>query len=258
MLRRSMMWTYYVGLSVLLILVVGNLLVELIPRGVAGKIGLNSEGYLFALGLAAWIQFGLPRLSPPQRVKWGFGVGIFWALAGAWLLSSDLPTKVVTLNEAAFGLAVVVPYVSLRRPLPKAWVYGGVAILMALTVWGIWWAPESWVIGQAETFGFVILAMLTFDVFDRVLLNSGAEVTPWLRWLWYIFMILEPIVVSGLGTGLRDGDGSLALILEYLGRIHESFIGVLLVALILHISSHYRSALQSEPVARQARVPAAG
>lgn len=237
--QRRWQWLFYGGLTLLLLLIVPGLLDMVVPAGVASRLAYNSEGYFFALGLAAWIQFALPRIPQGRRILWALICGAVWAAIGVGLLMSDLPSRVVTLNESAFALAILVPYVTLRRPLPR-WVLWAVPALVGLTIWAIGWAPQSWVIDQAETFGFVVLAMITFDIADRRLLDPTGEVNPRLRIAWYLFMCLEPIVVSLLGTDRRAGAGPISLALEYLGRIHESFVGVLLVALVLHLTANHK------------------
>lgn len=245
MWRRVVQWMFYGGLGLLLTLIITGVLAQLMSAGLASRVAYNSEAYLFAIVLASWIQFGLPRIAIGSRMSWSLAHGVVWAFVGIGLMLSSWPSRVVTLNETAFALAVLIPYVGLPRPLPR-WVLSAIPVLSGLTVWAVGWGPQSWVIDQAETFGFVILAMLTLDLFDRRLLQPAAHVNRWLRWAWYGFLLLEPVVVSGLGTGLRDGSGAGALTLQYLGRIHESFIGVLLVSLVLHLASGHRSRLRAQ------------
>lgn len=231
--QKLVVGLFYGGLTLLLLIIMVGVLPVLLPSGVATRVAYNSESYLFAAVLGAWIQFAIPRLPDRSRLVWGLVHGGAWGLVGVGLLLSDLPSRIRTVNEAALALAVLVPLVTLRRPLPR---FGWTAslVLVAITVWAVVWAPESWIIDQAETFGFVVLAILTFDVFDRVLLHRNSSVRPGYRRAWYAFLVLEPLTVSLLGTAARVGDGAFALALQYLGRIHESFIGVLLVAAILH------------------------
>lgn len=243
--KRMILWVFYGGVGLLLIMIVSGVLSAVFPSGISARIAFNSEGYLFALVLAAWIQFALPRMHGQRRITWSIGVGAFWALLGIGLILSELPSRVRTLNEAALGLAIILPYVALRRPL-QCWVPYSSLILVALTIWAVAWAPDSWVIDQAETFGFVVLAMLTFDVFDPQLLDrSQPAYAKWPRPTWYGFMILEPVVVSFIGTGARAGGGPVASTLEYLGRIHESFVGILLAALILHVARAYAPSIMA-------------
>lgn len=240
--KRVLLWVFYGGLGLVLFLIVIGVLSAILPGALATRVAYNSEGYLFAVVLGSWLQLLMPRVPHYRRVPLAFIYGAFWALVGVGLLLSDLPSRIRTLNEAALALAFVIPYVTLQRPQVRR-ALAIVPILIALTIWAVIWAPDSWVIDHAETFGFVVLATLTFDVFDRELLDPGVRVRPGLRWGWYAFMLLEPIVVSAIGTGARTGVGGTALTLEYLGRIHESFVGVLLVALILHLVKDYRQQL---------------
>lgn len=233
--RRAIQMAFYGGLAVLLLLITTGILGNLLPR-FSSRIAYNSEAHFFALFLGAWIQFALPRLNRQQRMRWALGAGAVFAIIGIGLILSDFPSRIRTLNESALALAVLIPYLSLPRPVNR-WLLLSVPILITLTAWAAVWAPSSWLIDQAETVGFIVLAVLTFDVFDRALLEENALVSRAPRIAWYSFMVFEPIVVSALGTDLRQGGGGLALTLEFLGRIHESFIGVLLVAFIIHVGT---------------------
>ncbi len=236
---RLTQWVFYGALALLMVLILSGALAMIAPASIATRVAYNSEAYLFALILAAWIQFAIPRLRDRRLMMWALMHGALWALIGVSLIAgamwiNDFPSRLATLNEPAIALAILIPYVSLRRPLPR-WTLAIVPLSVGVVVWAVGWAPDSWVIDQAETFGLVILAILTLDVFDRVLLERGAPVNRGIRLAWYGFMILEPILVSTIGTGVRSGEGAIALSLEFLGRIHESFVGVLLVALVLHL-----------------------
>ena len=239
--KRIVVGLFYGGLSVLLVAVVTGALSMFAPT-IATRVAYNSEAYLFALVLGAWIQFGLPRLPAGRRLTWALAHGALWAAIAVWLVASDLPSRFRTLNEPALALALLIPYVALRRPVSR-WLLLAVPVFVAVTVWAVMGYPDSWIIDQAETVGFVVLTMLTFDVFDRPPLNPGATYRRGARWGWYGFMVLEPIVVSLLGTAIRSGEDPLGVALLYLGRIHESFVGVLLVALILHLVTDYRKRL---------------
>lgn len=233
--QKLIVGLFYGGLTLLLLAITMGASPLLLPSGAATRVAYNSESYLFAVVLGAWIQFSIPRLPNKTRLRWALLYGCFWALIGIGLVLSDLPSRIRTLNEAALALAVVIPLVTLRRPLPRiAWPI--TFLLVALTAWAIVWAPDSWIIDQAETFGFVVLALLTFDVFDRPLLERNAPIRAGYRWSWYAFLVLEPLAVSLIGTAARVGSGPFALTMEYFGRIHESFVGVLLVVAILHFT----------------------
>lgn len=243
--RRLIRWLFYGGLVVLLLVIVTGLLSQVLPSGMATRVAYNSEGYLFAVVLAGWLQFGMPRLQDSARMKWAIGLGLFWALVGIALILSDLPSRIRTLNEAALALALLIPYLTLRRPLPR-WTLLSVPAMIGMVVWGVALDPEGWIVDQAEAYGFLILAVLTFDVVDRALLEPGRVSRTWTLWAWYGFMVFEPVIVSALGTEMRGDSGAIPMALQWLGRIHESFIGVLLVVLILRLA----------PVRRGAPLPA--
>lgn len=239
--RRLVRWLFYGGLTLLLLLIATALLSQILPQNLASRVAYNSEGYLFAVVLAAWLQFGMTRLPGHVRMRWALVLGVFCALVGVGLILSDLPSRIRTLNESALALAFLIPYVTLPRPLPR-WVLLSVPMMIAMVAWGVTQDPEGWIVDQAETFGFLILAVLTFDVIDRSLLERGHTARPWTLWAWYGFMVLEPVVVSALGTEMRGDSGAVPLTLQWLGRIHESFIGILLVVLVLRLAPVRREA----------------
>lgn len=230
--QRSATWLFYGALGLLVLLCATGLLSAILPSALASRVAYNSEAYLFAVGLAGWIQFALPRLGDTKRLPVAVGVGALWGVLGVGLVLSDLPSSVRTLNETALALALLTPYVSLRRPVSPWWLTS-VPVMVLLVVYAVAWAPQSWVIDQAETLGFLVLTVLTLDVVDRALLQPGVATSALRRWGWCAVLILEPVVVSGLGTGMREGGGATASTLEFLGRVHESFFGVLLVVMAL-------------------------
>src|SRR5690349_1588876 len=68
--RIAAAWVYYGGLSVLMILIITKVLKEDILPGTVGRhISNDSEGYVLALVLAAWIEFVRPRLAV-RRAEW--------------------------------------------------------------------------------------------------------------------------------------------------------------------------------------------
>lgn len=230
---------FYGGLVLLLLLILTTILGAFLPPSLTSRVAYNSEAYLFAVVLGGWIQLVLPRLDEADRMRWAALAAVASGVIGVLLVLSDLPSRFRTLNETCIALTVLIPYVTLRRPLPRS-VVAIVPALLLLTVWAVVWDPDGLIIDQAEAVGFVVLGVLTFDVFDRTLLDPRAPVRRGLRAAWYAFMVLEPVVVSALGTEIRDGDGPWAMTLRWLGRIHESFVGLLLVAFILHLTRFLR------------------
>ncbi|MDO5502335.1 MAG: hypothetical protein Q4G67_04080 [Actinomycetia bacterium] len=242
---RIVRLAFYGGLILLLLLIVTTLLGAVLPASLTSKVSYNSEAYLFAVVLGAWIQFVLPRLDDSLRMRWAVAAAMVSGAVGIGLVLSDLPSRIRTLNETCMALSVLIPYVTLRRPLPRS-VVAIVPGLLLLTAWAVVWDPDGLIVDQAESVGFIVLAVLTFDVFDRTLLDPQAPVRRGLRAAWYAFMVLEPVVVSALGTEIRGGDGPVALTLRWLGRIHESFVGLLLVALIIHLTRYLQNRARSD------------
>lgn len=243
-LRKLGVIGFYGGFSLLLLLIVTDVLRQLIPEGIAVRLGYNSEAYLFALVLAGWIQFIRPRLEVRTSIvrwSWTIGAAVAWAAVGLYLFFSDLPSRIKTLDESSFALAVLIPYVMFRRPLWQG-VFLAIPVLIGVTIWGISLEPEGWtpapegvIVDQAEAFGFVMLAIIAFDAVDRGILNPSARTNALVRWAWYAFLAIEVVIVSALGVETRRGEGAIATTLEWLGRVHESFIGVLAVCLLFAV-----------------------
>ena len=234
-LHNVLVIAFYAGFALLLGLILTDTLRDIIPDGIAVRIGYNSEAYLFILVLAAWIQYVRPALeagSDRRRWGWTLAAAVLCALVSIWLITvdpSEVPYRVKTLNETTVALTLILPYVMLRRPLPQA-VLAAVPVLVAITVWGVMTSPDGWIVDLAESFGFWILAVLAFDVIDRGILDPGAPTSARVRWVWYAVLAVEPIIVSAVGTEARAGGGLVAETLLWLGRVHESFIGIVVVS----------------------------
>lgn len=225
---------FYGGLALLMLAILTQTLTWVLPDDVARRVGFNSEGYTLALLLAAYIQLVLPRLRDATRWPVAMLVAGICFAAALGLYGSDLPSRFKTLNEALFALALVLPYVTLRRPLGR-WPGVVSAALLAAVVLGVVTNPaESPAVLLAETFAVLVLAPLAFDVVDRGILDPAAVTSRALRLTWYAVLVAVPLVVVALGTDVRTGGGWHA-VLEYLGRTHEGVIGLLLVQLYLAV-----------------------
>jgi len=71
--RRLFAVLYYGGLALVLALILLQLLDEVLGARLASHIAHNSEAYLAALVLSAWIQFVRPRLTG-RRAEWPIAV----------------------------------------------------------------------------------------------------------------------------------------------------------------------------------------
>ena len=170
--RRLFAVLYYGGLALVLALILLQLLDEVLGARLASHVAHNSEAYLAALVLSAWIQFVRPRLTG-RRAEWPIAVlvGVIMLAIGVALVQTHLPSRFRTLNEAFIALAVLIPYVQARRPLSRVLSYGlpGVVLLLVLVV-----GDRGIVRDQAESAAMLILIPIGLDFIDRGILQSDA------------------------------------------------------------------------------------
>jgi hypothetical protein len=224
---------FYVGVSALLLGVLFEEWVKVLPRHFAGQIGHNTEGYLAALVIAAWIQFVRPRLSG-KRSEWPITIVAALAFVGLTvaMLTTDWPSRFKTLNEGTLGAALMIPYVQLHRPLP-----GRVAMWAAIAVFAVTAVTirTAATVDMAETYGIVFLGIIGLDVIDRGILDPEATTTPAKRYSWYALLILAPTLFSfleyhwGVSWHGVGSSGPIGVPVRWLVRIVESFIFALFV-----------------------------
>jgi hypothetical protein len=230
--KRILPVVFYGGLALLLASILFQWLIRIAPDAVASRLGHNSEGYLAALAVAGWIQYARPRLTGVRREWVVTGVVAAVSLAiGLALLASDLPSRWRTLNETFLALALLLPYLQLRRPLPRAVPIGIAAVLFGAVV-----AFESTaaVTDLAEALGILILAPVAVDLVDRGILDPAARTSPRARWLWYAALVAAPIALSVLEYRIGV-DGVLGVAVRYGVRVTEAFVCLLLVQLYLAV-----------------------
>jgi hypothetical protein len=226
--QSAVVLLYFAGLAALMAALLLNVLQDVIPSGVAARIGFNSEGYIAALLLALWIQFVRPRLTDrPWQWPVTLAVGAAFAAIGLVLFDSDLPSRVKTLNESMFGLALVIPYVQLRRPLPR-WVPWTLSSLVLAVI--VVFNRTTDVTLLSEGLGMLVLVPLGLDVVDRAILDPERATSARLRYGWYALLVLMPIMSSLLYHGQVFG-GLAGEVVRYEVRLHEAFICMLLVEL---------------------------
>jgi hypothetical protein len=244
---------YYVGLAGVLAFIWLDLFSRFLPAELATRIGYNSEGFMLALLLAAWIQFVRPRLAGTSR---GWLVSLLVAagflVVGFLLLTSDLPSMFVTLNETCFGLSPLIIYLQARRPLPN-----GVAATVAVTMLSIiaLSIATDIVINLAETFVMLLLAPVAFDLVDRGILDRHASTSSRLRYGWYAVLILVPITFSTIWHSDALDPGLAYRIVNYEVRTQEAFVGILLTSLYFAVALG-RTGRQAAPADISARLPA--
>jgi hypothetical protein len=215
----------------LLVLLVGCLLKvfpHVLPKAIASRIAHNSEGYVAALVLGGWIQFARPRLRR-SALQWPLTVAAAAAClaVGVLLLTVHTPSQVKTLNEAFIALALLIPYVQLRRPVPVLVPFGLSAAVLVLIVVSHG-ARDTTLL--AETLGMLLLAPMTLDSIDRGILDDSARTSPAARYLWYALLVVAPVAFSVVQYHIGD-TGALEVITRYAVRITEAFIFMLAIGL---------------------------
>jgi hypothetical protein len=194
---------YYGGLAVGLALILLQRLDDIVGKSLATHIAHNSEAYLAALVLTAWIQFVRPRLAG-TRAEWpvAIAVGVVLVVIGIVLVQTHLPSRFRTLNEAFIGMGLLIPYVQARRPLNRVVSLGvpGVMLLLVLV------AGNTGVIkDQAESAMMIILLPIGLDLIDRGILQSDAVTSVRQRYAWYAALILVPVLFVALRKGAHVG-----------------------------------------------------
>lgn len=218
---------FYGGLVLLIALVLAQALPLLLPDGLAIRIGHNSEGLVLALVVACWIQYVRPWVTAGGRSSVVVGVAVACAALGVALLLSDLPSRFRTLNETFLAAAVLIPYLQVRRPLPRgvAAALSGVVLLAVIA-----FNRTGAVTDLAETLGVLVLAPIAFDIVDRGILDPTAATSARVRTAWYAFLVLAPVAFSVLEYQVGV-TGLLGEALRYAVRITEAFVCLLLVGL---------------------------
>ena len=217
---------YYGGLALVLALILLQLLDEVLGKRLATHIGHNSEAYLAALVLSAWIQYVRPRLAG-RRAEWPTAllVGVIMLVIGIALVQTHLPSRFRTLNEAFIALGILIPYVQARRPLNRivSYLLPGVVLLLVLVV-----GDRGVVRDQAESAAMLILIPIGLDLIDRGILQSDAVTSVRARWSWYAALVLIPVVFVALRKGAHV-DGWAGNRMLYSQRGLEGFIATFFI-----------------------------
>jgi hypothetical protein len=220
---------FYVAVAALLLGVLFELWTDVLPNALSVRIGHNTEGYILALVVAAWIQFVRPRITG-SRVEWiitAIAALAFVALTIYLLAGHGVASRFKTLNEGTLAAALLIPYVQLRRPLPRLVAAVAALVIVAVTIVTNKSAETT---DLAETYGMIILGIIAFDVIDRGILDPGAKTSPVWRWSWYAVLVIAPVIFSlaeyhwGAGT-----TGVIGTSVRFLVRITEAFIFALFV-----------------------------
>lgn len=226
--RRLLPVLFYAGLLVLLLGVLLTVWKQVLPDPVASRVGHNTEGYLLALVLAAWIQYVRPRLRrSPLEVPVTAAAAVVALAAALGLLASGWDSRFVTLNEPLVALAVLVPYAQVRGAWSRRLSVAIPAVALLLMVVGA--ERNQLITDQAESLGFLLLVPLTIGVIDSGVLDPRSTTSTPLRWGWYAVMVVLPVLLSVLEYQVGV-DGAAGTATRFGVRIAESFIGTLLLS----------------------------
>lgn len=195
------------------------------------RLSHNSEAYLVILVMVPWLQFLRPRLqgSPNEWAVTLAAAAVCFAVGLYFFLVVDFggDTKITTLNEGLFGLAFLLPYVTFRRPLPRwvPWTISGAVLAVTIA-----FNSTQFVVDMAEVIGFVVLMPVGLDIVDGGILDPDARTQPLVRYVWYAFLVVAPVVFAVVQTRYPDDpQGLVAETNRYLVRLTEGFIATLVI-----------------------------
>jgi hypothetical protein len=242
--------TFYIALTLVIAGVLLGVFPVVLPGAMADRVGHNSEGLVLALVVAGWVQFARPRLASDRR-EWRLTAlaGAALLVMGVALLVTDLPSRFRTLNETFLALALLIPYLQLRRPLPRSapWWSAGVVLVVVVA-----FNRSAAVTDLAEALGLLLLAPVALDVVDRGILDPGAATSTPIRRAWYALLVLAPLCFTVLEYRIGVV-GVLGEAMRYAVRITEAFVCLLLVefyfAVALGRTGRSRRAADRAPVA---------
>jgi len=237
---RLLTIAYFVALAVLLALILTGTVPTVLPGGLAGQVSRNSEGLLVVLAVSLWIQFVRVRpMTRPQVLLVALLTAAAWGVVGLVLLLGPAPAQLVTLNESAFALALLLPYLLLRRPLPLwGWLLPVAAVAIPLIG-----GANPVTTDLAEVFGALFFIPLSVDAVDRGILDSSpVSLLRVLSWMTVLVLVVVAVhaFVDFTPVGLVDE------VTRYLSRVTEMIIA----SLMLHT---YFSLLRPELRSEQPR-----
>ena len=191
-----------------------------------------------------------PRLHD-RPLQWPitFAAVLVCLTVAVWLFLSDYPSRIKTLNETFFALALLLPLIQRHRSVsPRS------AVLLSLGIFAVIAVSAGTPLGTdlAETLGALLLFPIGFYVIDRGILDPDVVTSSASRRAWYALLLLLPIVMSILQyriglTGLAND------VTRYIVRFHEAFVFLLLVEVFFAVGlgRRGRSRLDSVPLVEQ-------
>ena len=220
---------FFGGLAAVVLLVLTKNLPTILPDSVARQINRNNEGFVVVLVAGPWIQFVRPRLRGyVLEIPIAVAGGLVLSALGLWLYHGSWPGQYATLNESAFSLAVLIPYLQLRRPLP-VWAWGVPIGAVAIPAIG---GGNALTTNLAEVFGAVFFVAVTVDFVDRGILD-GSRV-PRARVLVWIGAMVVAVGLMHVATD-RTPNNVAESVIRYTSRVNEMFMASAILVLYLSI-----------------------
>lgn len=216
----------YLLVTVALLVLVTKVHAQVLPSGLAGQIGHNSESLLFALLVCASIEFVRPWASSIGR-PWVITVAgalALWAIAWA-LLQTGWTSSVVTLNEPIVAAGFLLLYITIPRPF-RLWPVAFAVILAFIVIF----FDTAFVLDQAESLVPFLIAPIALDAVDRTILEPDQPDRNGLRIVWIGALLVIGLGFMALAPGAREDLGSgLNLAIDYGHRASEAYWGWILV-----------------------------
>ena len=225
---------FYVGASLVLLVLVTKAQKTLLQDGIATQTGHNSEVFALALAVAATIQFARPRWmtgADGEETNWG----IVGAVAAGWLALAlgvyylGFPPSIETLNEPFAAAALLTLYFGVPRPWRHSWLVPLVTVIITLAT-----LHTAFVLNLSETVTSLVAVAISVDLVQRTILQPGARDAS-LLWLWWMFLAVWPALM--LFARRQDPPGYLGDVVDYMARGAEGFWGALIICLyfaVLH------------------------
>ncbi len=220
---------YYGGLGLLLFIIVSKGMLDIIPGTVGRHISADSEGYLLALALPAWIEFVRPRIAG-RRNEWAItlATSALLLVISIWYYNT---THVVsgfkTLNETTFALVLLIPYVQLSRRPSRLVAALLAAVVVVVTVLLDHSSLVRFPTALAEGFVMLILAPIAFDIADRGILRPGHPSPTWMRATWFAALVVLPLAFIAIRHG--HPHGAVGHFITFNTRAQEAWVGFILI-----------------------------
>lgn len=220
------------------------------------QVSRNSE----AFALCLLVSFELRLRTHDDMGSW---FPIWWAFLAAGYfgteLISGLPAPVATLNEAFLGALVISMFLTVFHPSNTGrwrwrWLFpigaAAVALIGELPIGAFNWA-RPWIMGSAESLGFVILITILFGCVSGYPWPEGLSSVP-RRVVWLMALVVIPIgvaLVNPNGVDSIAAVGVLESAMVWIQRITEAFIAAVLLTIYCQAQARLSgSAERKEPL----------